>query len=333
MSEAPVKISPDTLAALRSRIGSAEGVLPLESFIGCVLYDPVAGYYRRRRKRVGRTEETDFYTAPSLGDVFSQLLVKAIHNRLGEHLCLEAFTFVEAGPESPHGVLGGDDSHGFREIRLFRPGDPLPVPSQAVVFSNELFDAQPFRRFVFREGQWREMGVRLKAERLDWVLMGEAPDLPPLPAQAPEGYIVDWPSGAHALLESICAQDWQGLFLAFDYGLERSTVLRERPEGTGRTYAGHRMGTDLLENPGHTDITCHLIWEEMEAILQRHGFKGIRVQRQESFFMHHARPAIEAILRGTLPGLSRSKQTLMELLHPDNMGHKFQVLSATREES
>ena len=31
-------------------------------------------------------------------------------------------------------------------------------------------------------------------------------------------------------------------------------------------------------------------------------------------------------------GFSPSKQTLMELLHPANMGHKFQVLSAFRRQ-
>jgi SAM-dependent MidA family methyltransferase len=68
----------------------------------------------------------------------------------------------------------------------------------------------------------------------------------------------------------------------------------------------------------------------MESILAANGFRSIALQRQESFFMHHAAAAIAAIAGAAGPGLSPRKQTLMELLHPGNMGHKFQVLHARR---
>jgi SAM-dependent MidA family methyltransferase len=133
-------------------------------------------------------------------------------------------------------------------------------------------------------------------------------------------------------MEKICQSPWGGLFIAFDYGLERDTVFNARPQGTGRTYAGHQMGAHLLENPGERDITCHLIWEELQEILTHWEFTDIHLQRQEAFFMHHAGDAINRMIEAAPPGFSREKQTLMQLLHPDNMGHKFQVLHARRGE-
>lgn len=326
----PPSVPAEMMAALRRRLDAGAEALTMEGFIDCVLYDPQVGYYRQNRQRVGRSAASDFYTASSLGPLFAELVLQAVRDLLPGKP--DACTFVEAGPESEKGILGSVGRHPFPEVRLVRPGTPMEIPPRAVVFSNELFDAQPFRRFIRSGGRWMEAGVRMEANHLEPALMDPGNSLPFLPAVAPEGYTIDWPERAHQLLDSIAGQDWQGLFLAFDYGLDRQTLLEERPGGTGRTYASHRIGADLLADPGRTDITCHVVWDEMEAILARHGFRDIRVQRQETFLMRHAEPVIRQVLESSDPGFSPRKQTLMELLHPENMGHKFQVLSATRGE-
>ena len=328
MTHQQFTISPEILAALRSKAGPDTTVITLEDFIDCSLYDPQIGYYRRPGRRVGREQATDFYTGPSLGQVFSMLVVDAVRQLCGAPV--GTFTFVEAGPESPNGILGGLAEMPFADSRLIRPGDPFEIPPKSVVFSNELFDAQPFRRFVHRDGRWLEGAVNLGSGSPVWVEIEPVKPLPPLPSPAPEGYMVDWPSGAHSLLERICRQSWQGLFIAVDYGMDRHTLLHERPAGTARTYSAHRMGTNVLENPGSVDITCHVVWDEMEDILAANGFTRISLLRQEAFFMRHAAEAIGAILEAGAAGFSREKQTLMELLHPDNMGRKFQVLTAAR---
>ena len=318
----------EILQALQERLSGNPPCIPLDAYLETVLYHPDFGYYTRDKDRVGRSEETDFYTASSLGPVFTKLVLGAIQALLGT--TLQRFTFLEIGPEKGEGILTHLPSHPFRESRIIRPGEPVDLPLESIVFSNELFDAQPFRRFVRRGGDWLEAGVTVTGKHLDWILVDPLHALPNLPDSAPEGYTIDWPSGAHALMEQICQQPWKGLFLAFDYGLERATVFSERPHGTGRTYSGHRMGSDLLREPADRDITCHLIWEEMESILSHWQFSGIRLQTQESFFLHHASDSLNRLLAGEPPGFSRVKQTVMELLHPENMGHKFQVLHARR---
>ncbi|MFO7725010.1 MAG: SAM-dependent methyltransferase [Oceanipulchritudo sp.] len=322
------KPSPRFLSALRERAETSSGLLTLEAFIECALYHPELGYYTSPRERVGRSDTTDFYTASSLGPVFARLVLEAVQVLL--HEPLSRYTFVEIGPESPHGLLASLPEHPFQETRLVRPGEALEWPSKAVVFFNELLDAQPFRRFVRRRHSWRETAVHLAQDQLHEVEIEPRAPMPPLPPDAPEGYIVDWPARAHSLLSEISRRTWQGLLLSFDYGLPRETVFHQRPQGTGRTYAAHSMGRNLLASPGQCDITCHLVWEELEAILHQHGFQEVCLQTQEAFFMHHSKKTIGSILEGSRPGLSKRKQSLMELLHPDNMGHKFKVLHGLR---
>lgn len=318
------------LEALRDRLPEDSALLSLESFIDCALYHPALGYYRRPRKRVGHREEADFYTASSLGSLFTRLVIASMDTLVED--ALEAYSFVELGPESDQGILSAIEAIPFRETRTIRPGEPVEIPDKAIVFSNELFDAQPFRRYIRQEGRWLELGIAVGADSLAWEAFPPGDTLPKLPESAPDGYIIDWPGKAHALLETICQQPWTGLFLAFDYGLERSTLFTQRPLGTGRTYANHQMGNDLLHNPGQVDITCHVIWEELEAIMRKNRFRGVAVQRQETFFMHNGQAVIKDVLESVPAGMSPQKQTLMELLHPDNMGHKFQVLTGHRDE-
>ncbi|MEX0323388.1 MAG: SAM-dependent methyltransferase [Puniceicoccaceae bacterium] len=323
---------PAVLDALKERMPPDQSAMPLDAYIDCVLYHPQAGYYMRDKERVGYRPETDFYTASSMGPLFTRLIISAVEELLGENL--SEYTFVEFGPESPQGILGSlEKKPPFRKHQLYRPGSDIRIPDKAIVFSNELFDAQPFKRFIQTNEGWKETGVAIVGESISYCILEPSRVPTALPASAPEGYTVDWPLHAHALLEQICSQSWDGLFLAFDYGLDRSIILSQRPEGTGRTYYQHQLGSDLLSNPGFTDITCHLIWEEMEERLRAHGFGQMELMRQEAFFMKHAQRQIQLVMESTPAGFSKEKQTLMELLHPGNMGHKFQVLYAMRGES
>ena len=320
-------------AALLKKGHPDTGLIALPDFIETALYEPKLGYYMQAgRKRVGRGPDTDFYTASSLGQVFSQLVLE------GVLACLpfapEDTAFIELGPESSTGVLGAVPTP-FKELQLFRPHEPLRIPSPAVVFSNELFDAQPFRRFQFDGQYWLEAFVRVRtaadgSPHYEWVYAPPASPPPTLPASSSVGYTVDWPSGALNLIDQLCSPAWEGLFIAFDYGLPLETILTERPAGTARAYSRHRLESDILADPGTRDITCHLPWDVLEAALQVHQFREPSLLRQEAFFMRHAPATIGEIIRAKPSAFSPHRMTLMELLHPDNLGSRFQVLLATR---
>jgi SAM-dependent MidA family methyltransferase len=91
------------------------------------------------------------------------------------------------------------------------------------------------------------------------------------------------------------------------------------------------MGNDLLARPGKQDLTCHICWDWLEDGLIQAGFGEPRVDSQEAFFMHHAAKALAAITAAEASSFSPRKRMVMQLLHPANMGQKFQALYALRK--
>ncbi|WP_236919219.1 hypothetical protein [Ereboglobus luteus] len=95
----------DFLELFRARADAgADGVLrmPFDRFMALALYDPELGYYRRDRKRVGRGEGTDFFTASTSGPVFGELICAAAEKLLREQDAgadLRDYVFVEIGAE------------------------------------------------------------------------------------------------------------------------------------------------------------------------------------------------------------------------------------------
>jgi SAM-dependent MidA family methyltransferase len=312
---------------------AAEGV-SFARFMELAMYHPSAGYYTRDFKRVGRDDKADFFTATTFSPVFGELVTAATVKLLAPASPAD-FVFVEVGAEPGGGILRGQ-KHPFAGYQTISLGQPFVLPPKAVVFSNELFDAQPFHRVVWRGDRWRELGVALNGRHLREV---ELPELTPelaahadrLPKTAEENYHIDLPLRTIPMLERLVGQKWSGLFLAFDYGKFWKELAENIPAGTGRTYHRQKMGGDLLARPGKQDLTCHICWDWLEDGLARAGFGEPRVDSQESFFMHHAANTLAAITKAEAGSFSPRKKMLMLLMHPANMGQKFQALYALRK--
>jgi SAM-dependent MidA family methyltransferase len=325
-TESPV--NPAMLEALLRRSAGREAIR-FSEFMDVALYDPVVGYYRKDKARIGFGSGTDFLTATTSSPVFGRLVAAACVELLGP-ADPGMFEFVEIGAERGAGVLDGVD-HRFASVRLATVGETLAVEGPSIVFSNELFDAQPFRRFRRTAAGWREMGVSLGGPGLaEVVLEGKVPDCAPLPEDAQEGYTIDAPLAAASLAASLASMPWEGLFLAFDYGKSWQEIAYESPAGTGRAYRRHAQGNDLLSHPGNQDLTCHVCWDWIRDALGNAGFKEPKLESQEAFFVRHASACVEAIAAAGAGRVSREKLSLMQLLHPAHMGQKFQALWALR---
>ncbi|HLP06630.1 MAG TPA: SAM-dependent methyltransferase [Opitutaceae bacterium] len=303
-------------------------------FMALALYHPELGYYRRPRTRVGLAPEADFYTATSTGEVFGELVAAAAAKLLGP-ASSRGFLFTELGAEPGRGVLDGV-VHPFGGLETRRLGEPLALSGNRIVFSNELFDAQPFHRLVRRAGVWRELGVAVDGERL---VETELAELSPavatcasrLPAAALDGYRLDLPLAAAALCAEIARGDWRGVFLAFDYGKTWTALATDTPTGTARGYRLHRQTRDLLAAPGRQDLTCHVCWDMLEESLATAGFRDVSVESQESFLIRHAGETAARIAGSAAGRPDQRRSRLHELLHPGLLGQRFQVLHARRD--
>jgi SAM-dependent MidA family methyltransferase len=289
------------------------------------LYHPDFGYYRAVRERVGRAPGSDFITSATVGPLFGELVAAAAVHLLGPEAA-PRHTFVEIGAEPGRSLLAGV-AHPFAAVRTVRLGDPLGLTGECVVFSNELFDAQPCVRTVYRAGAWWECTVELGADGS--LGEGEVP-FPGDSQPAPEGYAFDRPLAAAGLAREIADQPWRGLFLAFDYGKTERELRAECPAGTVRAYHRHRQERDLLARPGEQDLTCHVCWDWLAAELTAAGFSAPGLEFQETFFVRHAGPVIAAVSAAEAARFSPRKQALLQLLHPGQMGQRFQVLHARR---
>jgi len=328
-SSAPPSTAPSAefLAVFRAHAGAA-GRITFAQFMEIALYDPAVGYYRRPQARVGYGAGTDFFTASTSGPVFGELLVAAITQLLAGRDPHE-FAFVEIGAEPGGGVLAGVN-HPFGSVRTVALGETPALTGPCVVFSNELFDAQPFRRFVFRRNGWLESGVALRDGELAAIELSPAAAPAALPVTAPEGYVIDAPVAAASLAGQLAALPWAGLFVACDYGKSWAELTEACPAGTGRAYHRHTQSNNLLARPGDQDLTCHICWDWLAEALSRHGFAPPTVESQESFFIHHAAEYIAATTAAEAARFSPKKLSLLQLLHPSHLGQKFQVLHARR---
>ncbi len=324
------------LASRITRQIRSSGAITFAEFMRIALYDEDGGYYRRERDRIGTRPGTDFVTAYSAGNVFADLVSTAATNLLGVETAA-GHVWVELGVDR-NGSLWETKPMPYRDLIVRGYGQTGPMPQSAVLFSNELFDAQPFHRVRFHRGSWREAGITTGAEPGEFRETLLEQMSPPcaawshhLPDDAPENHTLDLPIGAVDLLESLVAPTWNGLFLAFDYGKSWEQLLHEQPHGTLRGYSRHRQTTSILDNPGEQDITGHVCWDWMREILERHGFTDIALLGQEAFFVRHAAGAIERIITRNPGRPDPDRQRLHQLIHPGNMGQKFQVLAARRK--
>ncbi|MFP6855319.1 MAG: SAM-dependent methyltransferase [Opitutales bacterium] len=329
-----MSISPTLLDALRLE-AKQKTHLSYADFIRIVAFDPQAGYYAKHRDRVGRSPETDFYTAESLGRVFGQLVAAAAIDLLGSREEAEKHVFVEIGAEPGRCVLDGV-RHPFPETLVLRLNDPKLIPRRSVVFANEWLDSLPFNRLRFDQAMgWQELGVTIKANELQEITL---PSLSApvqgisnrLPTECCENYRLDLTINANDALREIVSQEWRGAFFTFDYGKPWGELIHEHPKGTARVYENHRSHGDLLSRPGEVDMTCHLCWDFLIEVLQKANFSNAQVERQESFLVKRASKAIRAIIEKNSGGIDEECRTLQELLHPACMGDAFQVLSAVR---
>jgi len=310
-------------------------LLGFNHFVEIALYHPEFGYYQTSKERVGRSSQTDFFTASTLKDTFGPILVEAAIGLLESSGLDPANTaWVEIGAEPGSDLLDGIQTP-FKSTQSIRVNEPLSLQGDLVVFSNELFDAQCFHSVVFREGTWRERMVEVGDTGLR---IAESPTISPkivpliaqLPNPAPDGYIVDLPTGSMILMDKIIQQPWTGSFIAFDYGKTWRALTHDTPQGTARAYRNHQQNPNLLEEIGQQDLTCHVCWDWLETALGKNGFQSVELESQESFVLKRAPNLIKGVFESGSGIGDPMKGALRQLIHPSLMGQKFQSLSAVR---
>ncbi len=332
------------------------------------LYCPDFGYYEREKDNVGK--RGDFYTSVSVGSLFGELLAF----QFAEWLAAASGTksgvrIVETGAHD--GKLAADILAG---IRQFNPGifdrlnycvvEPSArrkewqretlnafekqvtwVPEiaalksisavETILFSNELLDAMPIRRFGWdaQKKEWFEWGVALADGKFVWTRIPisnfkfQISDLEPV---LPDGYTIETSPAAEAWWREAASVLKHGKLVAIDYGLTSEEQFSpSRPNGTLRAYYQHRVTDDVLASPGEQDLTAHVNFSAIQKVGEEAGLKTELFCGQSQFLVRIAEKIFQRTDSFGKWDASRLRQ-FQTLTHPEHLGRAFRVLVQSR---
>jgi SAM-dependent MidA family methyltransferase len=346
------------------------GVIPFARFMELALYCPETGYYEKNRDNVGRAG--DFITSVSVGSLFGELLAFQFADWLEElRVANHELRIVEAGAHD--GKLAADilnwlehfrpelflemeycilepsanrqvwqQKHLERflpRIKWFADFENLKLKTQnskfhGVIFSNELLDAFPVRRFGWdgKEKKWFEWGVALAGGKFIWEKIRNSEfgiRNSELETVLPDDYIVE---------DSPAAENWwrdaagilqRGKLLAIDYGFTAEEQFSpSRLNGTLRAYHRHRVSDDLLAHPGEQDLTAHVNFSAVQKAGEEAGLKTDWFCSQPQFLTGILSRAVNG---KTFAGLdAKQVRQFQTLTHPEHLGRAFRVLVQSR---
>lgn len=124
-----------------------------------------------------------------------------------------------------------------------------------------------------------------------------------------------------------------GALLFIDYGHDAQTLADARhADGTLVGYAGHQVVSDILQRPGHCDITAHVNWTHLEQELSAAGLTVAGRTTQDRFLL--ALGLIEEMTSGSTEPFEvealQQRLAARSLILPSGGGKRFQVLLAVK---
>ncbi|MHB2264117.1 class I SAM-dependent methyltransferase [Aliihoeflea sp. PC F10.4] len=330
--------------------------MPVSQYMALSLFDPKEGYYTTREPFGAKG---DFVTAPEVSQMFGELLAVWLYAAWQAGGEPEDAIFAEIGPG--RGTLARDMARTWKRLpnaakiaRALIETSPRLTQIQKETLSersaswhrdiselpdaplfivgNELFDAVPIRQFVKTGKGWRERCVGLDDDgSLTFVAGAGAiePDLMPHGAnEADDGAIFEVAPARTALMqavsERIATQGGAAIFI--DYGHLSS--------GLGDTLQAMRAHgyADVLEEPGHADLTSHVDFAALAATANAAGLET-RMMTQGEFLVGMGLLERAGQLGSGGNGALREKLTgeVERLAGPDQMGNLFKVLIVARE--
>ncbi|CCV15831.1 class I SAM-dependent methyltransferase [Mesorhizobium sp. STM 4661] len=303
------------MTRLKTRIAElidAVGPIPVSEYMALCLFDPEDGYYTTREP-FGAAG--DFITAPEISQMFGELVAIWLYeawratgrplpvtiaeigpgrgtlmkdmlrtlSRLDTALTAgAAFAMIETSPRLT-GIQQQTLAGTSATIRWHETIDTLPRTPLLIV-GNELFDAVPIRQFVRAGAGWRERMIGLDDAGGLRLFAGAGsvdPTLLPDDAEkAPQGAIVEVAPARSALMAAIAGRisSHGGAGLFPDYG--------HLQPGIGDTLQALRKHDheDVLANPGEADLTAHVDFAALAAIVRAHGL-GAHLATQGEFLV------------------------------------------------
>jgi len=346
------------------------GVLPFARFMELALYCPDSGYYETK-KDIGR--RGDFYTSVSVGELFGQLLacqfaewLKPLRSakcgvrivEAGAHdgkLAADILNWLQLKRPKLFGQIGygivepsarrqewqretlkdfAPRVRWFSDFQAMVGRDSVEPKFHGVIFSNELLDAFPVRRFGWdaKNKNWFEWGVAIAGDKFIWAKIPtphSAFCTPQLEAVLPDGYTIETSPAAENWWREAAGVLARGKLLAIDYGFTADEMFSPaRTRGTLRAYFRHHATDDLLANPGDHDLTAHVNFSAIQKAGEKAGLKTEDFCTQPQFLTRILQKTVTEKSFANLD--AKQVRQFQTLTHPEHLGRAFRVLVQSR---
>ena len=374
---------------LVDRLRTCGGSISFYKYMDLVLNDSENGFYSTGRLKIGK--HGDFCTSPSLSNDFACLLAIQIVDWLLDlekaGIDSELFSLVEIGPGE--GTLSRDLIEAIYKIspaliskieivlvehnvglkkRQEKVVNNLKVvncrwssleeltlnPVAGVVIANEVLDAFPVERLIFRNNKVFRQGVSLKKKKdeyfLDFVEMKPTYAIEQFlkdsksllriefpPKDICNGWVTEWHCDIPIWFKKLSKALRYGPLLVVDYALESKRYYNSmRTNGTLISYSNQEANANILKDAGFCDLTAHLCIESTINYAMTNGWKFIGENRQGqallalglSKFLY----SIQNINSNDLATALDRRESLLRLVDPVGLG-EFRWLAFQRDHS
>lgn len=342
--------------------------IPFSEFMRFALYDPVKGYYSKA-PQIGKKGDffTSVSVGSLFGQILAYQVVEAWKNldfpekmTLAEQGAHEGDLMLDILQElkliSPDcfrslTILVVEPLLTLREKQIEKwkilniPyvhyenwNQVEPHSLEGFFYSNELVDSFPVDLVTFEKGEWFEKRVQfLEVQDYQWVLepireedrlFVEISKLPQI-----EGYTTEIHIGVNAWVHEFTCAWKRAVYLVVDYGyLASQYYSRERIQGTLQTYRGHQKGVDPLQNVGEQDITAHVNFSALAQAFRQNQASVFGFTDQNRYLTAMGEKWLCDFSQIHPHDSSLFMKKIREfktLTHPEMMGSRFQVMSAT----
>ena len=363
------------------------GAISFYDYMDLVLNDPGNGYYSTGRLKIGK--DGDFCTSPSLSNDFARLLaiqvVEWFLDLEESGTDYDLFSLVEIGPGE--GSLSRDLIDAICQIEPaliakmelvlvelnigmikrqenvvnkikgvnYRWSDFKELslkPVTGVVIANEVLDAFPVERLVFRDGEFFRQGVSLKKINDENFL--EFVDLKPTsaikqflkdsksilkiefpPKGIGNGWVTEWHCDVPIWFRKLSKVLINGTVLVVDYAMESKRYYNAmRKDGTVVSYSNQEANPNILNDAGFCDLTAHLCIESTINYALTNGWKFMGETRQgQALLALGLSKFLYSLQDSTSENLSAAlnrRESLLRLVDPMGLG-EFRWLAFQRD--
>jgi SAM-dependent MidA family methyltransferase len=361
--ESPTSEHTRALTEILVRRIRESGPISFAEFMRECLYHPVHGYYSRTRAQRFGDYYTSVDVHPIFGRLLARQFAEmwkllgsprkfvvaesaAGVGRLAGHILdfsarelPEFYTALEyVAVERSIARRAEQAAHMASHTAAGHASSAAEVPkkiSAGCIFSNELLDALPVHRVIMEHGSLREIFVGFEHGR--FIEHQANPSMPALGEYfSQQGITLADGQQAEVCFE---ACDWiecaggaleRGFVLTVDYGHEAGSLYNEHHNrGTLLAYRDHTVTENILDAPGEQDLTAHVNFSAVDLWGRRAGLARTGLVTQSQFLVALGRANEFADLYDSgqteLEKL-RARLLLKNLIHPEGLGEKFQVL-------